>query len=43
MEPNLGSRVEYVQHGEELKMAELEGKWEGIEEADKPNLVMGVP
>ena len=29
--------------GEELNMAEVEGKWEGIEEADKPILVMGVP
>ena len=28
---------------EKLKMAEVEGKWEGIEEADKPILVMGVP
>ena len=28
--------------GEELKMAEVEGKWEMIEEADKTTLVMGV-
>ena len=29
--------------GEELKMAEVEGKWEGIEEADKTILGMVVP
>ena len=29
--------------GEALNMEEVEGGWEGIEEADQPILVMGVP
>ena len=29
--------------GEYLNISEVEGKWEGIEEEDKPILVMGVP
>ena len=29
--------------GEELKIAKLYGKWEGMEEVNKPNLVIGVP
>ena len=29
--------------GEELNMAKLYGKWEDMEEVNKPNLVIGVP
>ena len=29
--------------GEELNMAKIYGKWEGIEEVNKPNIVIGVP
>ena len=29
--------------GGELKMAKLYGKWEAMEEVNKPNLVIGVP
>ena len=29
--------------GEELKMDKLDGKWEGIEEVNKPNMVIVVP
>ena len=32
----------WILWGEELKTSELEGGWEGIQEADKPNLIMGV-
>ena len=33
----------WILQGETLKMAEVEGKWERIEEAEKPTLVMGFP
>ena len=29
--------------GGELKMAKLYGKWEGMEEVNKPNILIGVP
>ena len=29
--------------GGELKMAKLYGKWEGMKEVNKPNIVIGVP
>ena len=29
--------------GEELNMAKLDGKWEDMEEVNKPNLVIGIP
>ena len=36
-------KYEWQLKGEELKMDKLYGKWEGMEEVNKPNLVIGVP
>ena len=35
-------KEEWILWGEELNMAELDGKWEGMEEVNKLNLVIGV-